>query len=414
MGGKQQGCYGFIQESVKLKKKVLFITSTNLGANPRLLKEMRLMLEQGYEVTGMLFHFNNWSSARDNELRASLKEVRFIQLSALRVPFIPWLFSSLLEKGFRLLPVAVLNHSMLSSAVSKRSYLLIQAIKKMNESFDWVIAHNPATFYPALMASRKFKASLGIDVEDYHPGETNDPKAATIMKKLMQLVLPGAAYCSYASPLIMEEVKKDVKGLKNNQLVILNGFNGDEFIKPIPVEKEAIQLVWFSQNIDVNRGLENVIPVVNELYPLVELHLIGNLKPAFETAYLQNKTGIIIHPSKSQKELHQFLSTCDVGLALEPGKDLNNQLAISNKLIASVQAGLYIFAFDTPAQTNFLKKNDLQCQIIGNEKNLICEALVKLDKNEIRKGRENRFIQGRLFDWHKMAAPLIQVWIKEV
>ena len=389
------------------------MTSTNLAANPRLLKELRLILEQEYEATVMLFQMGNWSDIKDKELRDSLHEVRFIQLSALRTPFIPWLLSSLLEKSVRFLPVAVLNHSMLSSAVSKRSYLLLQALKKLNESFDWVIAHNPATFYPALVASGKCKARLGIDVEDYHPGETNDPKAAVIMKKLMQLILPAADYCSYASPLIMKEVNKDVKGLKNNQLVILNGFNGNEFLKPLPAEKEAIQLVWFSQNIDVNRGLENVIPVVNELYPLIELHLIGNLKPAFAAAYLQNKTGIILHPSKSQKELHRFLSTCDVGLALEPGKDLNNQLAISNKLIASVQAGLYIVAFNTPAQTNFLRENNLQYQVIGNEKNLIFEALTKLNKTEIRKDRENRFSQGRLFDWNHMAVPLLQVWNNE-
>jgi len=396
-----------------LKKKVLFITSTNLAANPRLLKELRLMLEQEYVATVILFQLGNQIEKRDKELRTSFHEVRFIQLSALRTPIIPWLWSSLLEKSVRLLPVALLQYGMLSGAVSKRSYLLLQALKKLNESFDWVIAHNPATFYPALVASKKCKARLGIDVEDYHPGETNDPKAAGIMKKLMQFILPAADYCSYASPLIMKEVNKDVKGLKNNQLVILNGFNGDEFLKPLPLENEAIQLVWFSQNIDVNRGLENVIPVVNELYPLVELHLIGNLKPVFEAAYLKNKTGIVLHPSKSQKELHQFLSTCDVGLALEPGKDLNNQLAISNKLIASVQAGLYIVAFDTPAQTNFLRKNDLQYQVIGNERNLIFEALTKLNKTAIRKHRENRFSQGRLFDWHHIAAPLLEVWNKE-
>ncbi len=388
------------------------MTSTNLAANPRLLKELRLMLEQGYEATVMLFQMGNWSDIKDKELRESFKEVRFIQLTALRTPFIPWLFSSLLEKSFRVLPVAVLNHSMLSAAVSKRSYLLLQALTKLNEQFDWVIAHNPATFYPALVASKKYKARLGIDVEDYHPGETNDPKAAGIMKKLMQLVLPAADYCSYGSPLIMEEVKKDVKGLMNNQLVILNGFNGNEFIKPLPVENEAIQLVWFSQNIDVNRGLENVIPVVNELYPLVELHLIGNLKPAFEAAYLQNKTGIVIHPSKSQKELHRFLSTCDVGLALEPGKDLNNQLAISNKIIACTQAGLFIVATHTAAQDEFLSKGKGNYEQVADDVISIKNTLLELcsKKTELRKMKNERFESGHQYDWQHIAEPLLKVW----
>ncbi len=272
------------------------------------------------------------------------------------------------------------------------------------------MAHNPATFYPAYWYANKTGASLGIDVEDYHPGETNDVKAGNIMKKLMKEVLPFATYCSYAAPLIAAEVKKDIPQMNNQQLTILNGFDSDEFIEPINHEHNALQLVWFSQNIDAGRGLEYVIPVVNELFPAVELHLIGNLKQNFEQHFLLNKTGIHIHQPMPQKELHHFLATCDVGLATDIPVNRNRDIAITNKILAYVQAGLYIIAFDTEAQKDFLSANDLESQVVINTVAEISKVLIDMNKLEMRKGKQNRFNKGNVFCWHQLSKPLVKVW----
>jgi len=42
-------------------KKILFLTSTNLASNPRLLKELRLAVTHGYDCTVMQFQLGNWS-----------------------------------------------------------------------------------------------------------------------------------------------------------------------------------------------------------------------------------------------------------------------------------------------------------------------------------------------------------------
>jgi glycosyltransferase involved in cell wall biosynthesis len=47
----------------------------------------------------------------------------------------------------------------------------------------------------------------------------------------------------------------------------------------------------------------------------------------------------------------------DIGLALEPGRDLNNQIALSNKIFTYLLAGNAVIFSDTPAQKKFHAEN---------------------------------------------------------
>lgn len=393
-------------------KSILFLTSTNLAANPRLLKELKLAKDNGFSATVVQFSVGNWSDVMTAELQQQFNDVEFINVSALRKPFVPWLLSTLFHKLCNLIPDTVSNNWVLSVSTGKRSFLLLQELKKINRKHDWVIAHNPAAFYPACWYGKQTSTKVGIDVEDYHPGEITDNKDVAKMKRLMQQTLPKAVYCSYAAPLIMKEVKKEVKGLSSRQIVLLNGFDADEFIKPVVSESEGLQLVWFSQNIDAGRGLEHLIPVVNELYPMVELHLIGSMRSAFEQMFLKNKTGIIVHKPKKQREIHEFLSLCDIGLASDIPVNRNREIALTNKIIAYAQAGLYILAFDTEAQRDFLSTSELQYKIAENNPEAIRKAIMSIDRNVIRNTQAERFKHGQVFDWHLLSKPLVEVWQK--
>ncbi len=393
-------------------QQLLFITTSNLATNPRLLKELKLASENGFATTVILFKIGNWSDEQDILLQSSFKSTRFIQLSALRHPFFPWFLSSLLEKVFRKIPLRFLNDKMLAIASGKRAWLILRCINRLDISFDWIIAHNPATFYPALVAAEKNRARLGIDIEDYHPGETNDSKLKSILLELMSRVLPKADYCSYAAPMILSETILHISLPSTKQLTILNGFEGTEFTPPIVNDKAALQLVWFSQNIDVNRGLENIISVANKLYPLVELHLIGNLKPGFEQLCLKNKTGIILHKPLPQKELHAFLSMFDIGLAIDIPVDRNRELALTNKIIAYAQAGLFIAATHTPAQDQFLINSELFFLQFGQSVTEVEAAFrtLGIKKQEIRESKKMAFKQGRVYDWEQLSIPLLNKW----
>ena len=410
MAGGQQECSVIMYGEFSMMK-ILFITSVNLASNPRLVKEVRLAVKSGFSVTVIQFRMGNWTDELTDELMQQFSSVRFIGLSAMRKPFLPWFLSSVMNKIFSLLPLDMLPSTLLSVAIGKRSLLLLQRLQTIQEKFDWVIAHNPAAFYPAKWFAKKRNAKLGIDVEDYHPGETTNPKLSTMMKKLMQQTLPAASYCSYAAPLIAAEVQRDIPAIKEPQFVILNGFDAVEFQSPVTNKKAALQLVWFSQHIDAGRGLEAIIPAVNQLYPAVELQLVGFLHESFARRFLQDKRGITIHAPLPQQDLHQLLAHCDVGLAADVPVNKNRELALTNKMLAYAQSGLLIVATTTASHMQFLEMGELDYRIVDGSSvsyRQIFEMLIEAKEN-IRQQAKSRYEKGRVFDALHLYRPLFDL-----
>lgn len=392
-------------------KHFLFLTSTNLAANPRLVKELRLAVDKGFACTVLQFRLGNWSDAITEQLQQEFPSVSFIRLSALRKPFVPWLISSLLENILSKLPYQWHTTFSLSLATGKRSLLLGLALRKISVKYDWVIAHNPATFYSAWKFAARTGAQLGIDVEDYHPGELKNVNSQQLVRQLMRNVLPHASYTSYASALIMQEVKKEVLFRNQEQVVLLNGFYKNEFIAAGNHHSGPLRMIWFSQFVDKGRGLESILQVIEQVKD-VQLHLVGTVADAFRDEYIRDKQNVFCHKPMKQQDLHAFLSEFDIGLALEPGRDLNNQLALSNKIMAYAQAGLFILASHTPAQTEFLSNSKLeyvQTELKEEPLRNRIEELVNR-KDAIRQTRSSRFANGRTYDWEHTAAQLSNLW----
>jgi hypothetical protein len=395
-------------------KKILFLTSSNLASNPRLFKEICLARENNHQVTVIQFYLGNWSDAMTMELQSDFVNIRFIQLSALREPFLPWFLSTISQFFFTLISYRIFLPSVLSFAIDKRSLLLFWELKNYNESFDWVICHNPATFYPGLYFAKKKGARLGIDIEDYHPGETLNPFRRSRMHSLMHLVMPHADYCSYAAPLIADTLIKEIPALENNLNIILpNCFPQSEFIKPKSKSTESpLRLVWFSQNIDYGRGLENVILALEDFKGLIELHLIGDLKPKFGSNFIQGKSNIYVYAPMKQSDLHKFLIKFDVGLALDFCVNPNREIAVSNKIVTYAQSGLFILSMNTQGQNNFLEQNELLHIKIDNTDISVKEALFDLlERKSV--GGLNSFINynwGLKNSWDQLALPLLSTW----
>jgi hypothetical protein len=391
---------------------ILFITSTNLAANPRLAKELRFAYAKGYICTVIQFTLGNWSDKFTLEMQKDFEGVQFISLSGTRSPFLPWLISSFLEYICYLIPIEIASLKMISYSIGKRSFLIFNALIRLKNEFSWIIAHNPTAFYPAYWFANKLQSNLGIDIEDYHPGEADSPKDSALIKMLMLKILPSAKYVSYASPLISAEVQKDIPKIANKSLVILNGFDSTEFLPPVTDKKNALRLVWFSQNIDTGRGLENIISAVNQLYPEIELELIGNINPEFQKKYLKSICGITIHQPMSQKILHQYLSHCDIGLAADIPINKNRRLALTNKIIAYVQAGLFIVATNTSAHINFLNSRNLDCRIVDGSYESYRSIFIDLikKKEEIRLKAKQRYEYGQQYDAVKLYKPLFELF----
>lgn len=394
---------------------ILFITSTNLASNPRCLKEVRTAAQQGYTVSVIAFAMDNWTKEKEQIIRESLKQVNFYYIPAGRSPFWPWLNAVLREKSSRwLYKLGWRGARTAATGVNRRTVLIRQLLRKKKLQPDLIVAHNPGAFYPAAWWAGRRKLSYAIDVEDYHPGEGHDPLNRKLQEDLLKYVLPGARYVSYASEPIMKQVLRLLpEGKHDHPFVIDNVFPRNDFPAPaMPDDRRPLQLLWFSQNIDVSRGLELILPTLDEFAGKLNLVLIGNLKQDFYRQYLAQRSYVVIKEPVTPEELHQLAGQYDAGLAIEPGKDVNNDLALSNKIWVYFQSGLYILATDTEGQRGFLQRFPTHGIIISLEperlRQSITDLLSRLDS--IRQLRRQRWEAAQQQGWENESLILLKEW----
>jgi glycosyltransferase involved in cell wall biosynthesis len=150
----------------------------------------------------------------------------------------------------------------------------------------------------------------------------------------------------------------------------------------------------------------------------ISITLIGELDFNFERQIIRPATkqldsvSINVLPALKQKELHFSLADYNIGLALEVGKDLNNNLAISNKIMAYAQAGLYILATNTQAQAQFIKDEPIRGMLCGQtaeDISLAIESLIAYEQN-VKLEASLRYLNGRNIAWEKECQKINKIY----
>ena len=407
-------------EDRSFSKHFLFISTVNLTTNPRILKEIMLAHSSGYQVTFLGFKIGNWSDELDIELQKKFSGINLIYLNATRKPFLPWAFSTVIEKVARVYN-RIFSQGLRSIAFasSKRSVLLYWQLKKMSntgQGFDLILAHTSGALYPACWYAQKNKTAFAFDVEDYHPWESirgNGKHEVKRREAILRKILPHALYVSAAAPLIARQVNHLLPDV--NVVTVYNSFPKQEFIPPAVIQSGKIKLVWFSQNINAGRGLELILQIWEQLKDNFDLTLIGKLDNLFYEQYLKGLEGVILLPPMKQSALHANLSQFDIGLAIDvDGEDDNRKLVITNKILAYYQAGLYIVATNTPAQSHFILDNAFHGTLIEQTADSAQKGLLALAevKDRIRSESQKRFESASAFNWEKESRLLYEIWNK--
>lgn len=326
-----------------------------------MVKEADALTEAGYEVTVLYQYWNEWATITDKELLET-KNWHAIRVggSPVEQKITYWLtrFTHKISNHLaRFFCVA----SFADAAIGRCSLILSSAAKKLKA--DLYIAHNLAALPAAVKAAKKNNAKVGFDAEDFHRQElVNDPKHFDFkLKKFIEdKYFPQIDYLTTSSPGI--SVLYQTLFQKLNPKTILNVFNRQpQEIKPRPLDNK-LKMIWFSQTIGPNRGLEDIIAVL-KFSDQFELHLLGNIddgqRRAFDelcSSHQVAKEQIFFHRPIPSSQIAGFCSQFNLGLALEPGFSINNDSALSNKIFTYLQAGLAVVASDTSAQALFMKE----------------------------------------------------------
>jgi hypothetical protein len=376
--------------------RFLFITTNNLSTNPRLKKEIEHASHLNHCVYLSAFKLGNWSDHYDQS-SALLNEITIEYLSASRQPIFTWMRATLIHWISKWLwPVFKKNIRLTAYAHHKRSYQLVQALKKFRKPVDLVIAHNLGALYPAWLYARRRGIPFNFDVEDYYPGERiggRHSREREIRKMLMQRLMRDAGHITYAAPLIGTRIQEEMHLNPKRCILINNTFPQSEFNWAEDMKNDGkIRMVWFSQKIGYYRGLESVIRVLAGMKEIFSLTLIGSIDPGFFEEHLSDTSGFItcVDPIP-QEELHRKLGEFDVGMAIEDASsDINRDICLTNKIWAYYLSGLYILATDTSAQRMFLEER-MDHGILFNQYTLE-DALDDIRERieDIRAGREKR------------------------
>ena len=385
-------------------KQLLFITTSSLATNPRLVKEFEA-LKQSYQCTIFCFKHFDWSLELSNQIVARNPEVKFIEIDR-KKHVLETVVSKMCHKMAILLNPLFKKNLLITAFASndKTPQLLFQTFKLSERNhIKTVIAHNLGAFYPAMRLANSTRATLQLDVEDYYPGEAlyfNKTYEKANRVHLLQDAFRKADTITYASEGIALECQKQFEiGSNVQQCTILNAFSSEDFDAPTNNHSEPIKCVWFSQHIGPNRGLEQVFEAAKNLEH-IEFHLIGNRNHT----YLDNQdlsSNIIVQNSMTQEHLHTFLNQMDIGLALENVEaDHNRNICLTNKILAYAQAGLYILATDTFGQAQFLTALDYKAGTIM--RSTLQEALKKMDTQVLQtSAKYERWQKAKSYSWDK-------------
>lgn len=395
------------------RKHILFLTSNNLSTNPRCVKEIELALSQGYRVTLVAFEFLNWSPENEDAIRKRLPGVEYHYISVDRKKIADWFFSAVTTVLCRLICRIYKRDPALNSfAFDRRSWLALRFLKRTMILPDLIIAHNPGVFYPAWKFSQRNKIRFAIDMEDYHPGEGKIFFRRELISVVIRKLLKHASYVSYASPLIRERTELLSERHSANDIVVSNVFSRYEFIRPVTA-KGKLRLIWFSQHINYQRGLELVFMVLDQFANEIELTLIGKLNTEFADREIRQRHYIKLVEFMPSGQLHKAMSDYDIGLAIEPGKDDNNELAVSNKIWVYLQSGLYIIVSKTKAQEVFMKAHAEHGVVVNiHQQRELQQCLQNIisNKDRIRQKAQERYEAAQNISWETESGKLSDIW----
>jgi glycosyltransferase involved in cell wall biosynthesis len=345
--------------------KVVIITSGQPSLNPRLVKEADILSDKDFSVTVIYQYWNDWGTVADLKL---LKNKKWTAIHTGGDPDnkkFQYLISRIKHRISSLLAKYLgLKYGIAEFAIKRNVNGLLDKAKSIKA--DLYIAHNLGALPVAVLASKKHYAKCGFDAEDFHRQEQTDNKNSLAFR-LAQFIedkyLPDVHYLTVASPLIGKEYEKFYPKL--NAVVINNVFPASYIQeKKLRVEGEKLRLFWFSQTIGKGRGIEDAIKAIASLKRRhISLTLLGNIDEVNQAYFLslandfrlQREQLNFISPIPSDK-IFELANKYDIGLALESGFCLNNDIALSNKIFTYLTSGLAVIASETSAQKGFLEK----------------------------------------------------------
>jgi hypothetical protein len=333
-----------------MSARVAIVTTKQPGTNPRMRKNADALSAAGYDVQ-VLYAFNApWADESDRHVfeRATWSHHRI----GGHPKEAPWAYA--LQRLRRKWARWTGN---VRASFNPNLSAYLQRLEKLQP--DLVIGHNPGAL--PILSEWNQRGPVLFDAEDDHPGEFDlaSPESQRVVQ-LEDHEIATLSHLSAASPLIGEQYQLRFPHL--NLTSIDNAFERTLQPEFQPLEQETLSLVWFSQVVGLDRGLEEFLQALHHIADLrVHLTLIGltseTVRRDLESCLASPNHTLSFKAPLSEPELLEELGRHHIGLALETGKTRNRQLCRTNKLFCYPLAGCLTLASQTRSQVQFMDEH---------------------------------------------------------
>ena len=397
------------------RSHILILSTAHLCRNPRVLKEATTLGHAGYDVTVLSVSIQSRFEEMDRALMQNLPFKRVTldyatgrtgtRLAHFAQRSITWLAGRL-------------SHTF--GVESSRSLGPAIALLRLARAHpaDLTIAHTEIPLWVAQQLHREGRR-VAVDLEDWYSEDLlfsdRQSRPVRLLRNAEKFALQSAAYVSVPSQCMADRLFERHGGKR--PVILRNVFP----LQPNPRQtvsrpRGRPRFIWFSQTIGPGRGLELFLAAWARTKQPSEIHLLGDERAGYREKLLSllpptRRADLHFIPLVPTDQLSTKLAQYDLGLALEPHWPVNRDIAVTNKIMQYLNAGLAVVATDTAGQTEVMQAApDAGILVTAHETTEFAERLDGLLDDPERLARTQlaaRAAAEATFSWQREAPNLL-------
>jgi len=328
--------------------RISIVTSGHISTNPRVWREADALAAGDHEVAVVGVFFDPKQAEIDQQM---LKKRQWTYQAAADLRAGSLWHRSRARLGRTLLALSIHDPHALGYAADR---VLACAVK---QKADLTITHlELAMWVGAELHKRGFR--VGVDIEDWY-SESNpqtDRPRPRFLRVLEDVILTRSVHATATSHALADALAARYSCRKPK--VIYNSVPSAMACGSSP-STGPVRLIWFSQTLGKDRGLQDVFGALPLLQGDWRLELRANASAEMR-AWVDSQVStellsrVSIEPTVPPEQLSCVVAKCDVGLAPELPSCGNKALTVANKLFQYMQCGLPVAASNTPGQREVL------------------------------------------------------------
>lgn len=327
--------------------KISIVTSGHISTNPRVWREADALAAAGHDVTVIGVWLDAKQAGMDQEM---LRRRSWVYRPAADLRGRAFWHRFRARLGRTLLSAKICDPHAFGYAVDR----ILQAA--IQQKAVLTICHlEPAMWVGTQLHKRGSR--IGADIEDWHSEALPDsnPPQRIFLRALEREMLKRSVHAATTSHAMAAALAQRYQCTEPK--VIYNSVPSVPFCDT--QRSGPMRLLWFSQTLGKDRGLQDVFAALPLLRGDWTLELRANTSAGMR-AWVESQVApsmrsrIAIEPTVPPEQLASVVEQCDAGLAPEQPSCGNKALTIANKLFQYLQCGLSVAASDTPGQREIL------------------------------------------------------------